>query len=78
MKEAVETKERTYEEMLNDFNQLAYQSGKISYEIAQKIKDVDNFHNAMRDLSVKAAALKAKEPAVKEVIEAPKDVTNES
>lgn len=56
-----EAKLKTVDTLQQQYNQLAYHSGCLHYEITQKQKDLDSYLNAMRDLAIEAAKLKEAE-----------------
>lgn len=58
---ATEKKPATFEELQQKYGQLAFTAGSLQYEIVQKQKDLNAYFDAMRDISLEAAALKAKE-----------------
>lgn len=59
---------KTIESLKEQYDQLAYASGCLHYELVQKQKDLDAYLNAMRDLAIEAAKLKeAAKPVIQEV-----------
>ena len=56
-----ETKTKTYKELENEFNQLAYRCGCIAYDIEQRQNELAMFRKAMQEVSVEGARAKERE-----------------
>jgi hypothetical protein len=55
-----EKKERTLEEVKNEFNQLCFRAGSLQYEIAVKNKDLEMLNESLRNLNFEASKIQAK------------------
>lgn len=54
-------KERTLQDVYNEYAQLSNKAGQISYSIDVYTRDLKIVHDRMRDLNFESVALKAKE-----------------
>lgn len=54
------TKERTMQDVQNDFGRLCQKAGHLQYEITIKNKDLELLNSTIKDLNFEAAAIQAK------------------
>jgi len=55
-------KERTIEQVQQEYGAVCGQAGHLSYQIAVYMEELDKLQLKLKDLNLEAAALKAKEP----------------
>lgn len=60
---------RKSEEVLNEYNNLAFKAGNLQYQISQFTKDLDLINNTLRDLNLEFNQIQKNEAEVAKKIE---------
>lgn len=69
---------RKSEEIMNQYNNLAFKAGNLQYQICQYEKDLDLINTTLRDLNMEYNQVQTQEKEVAEKIEEAKKAATES
>ncbi len=58
-----EQKQRTSEDIVKEFNNLAFRAGNIQYEVSEKTKELSMLNETLRSLTLEFNKVKAAEQA---------------